>query len=363
MQKFFKLIAVAFAAGLMNFQPSSACTGISLTAKDGSKIIARTMEWGGFKLESHLVLVPRGYTHQAVTPTGKDGMTIKAKYGYTAICVLEDNFVAEGVNEKGLIGELFYFPGYGETEEYDAKNKNTSITDAQFLDWVLANFATIDEVVEGLNDIHFVSYGRGFESTHYRIADPNGRQIVIEFYDGKFHVHENKVGVITNSPSFDWQVTNLNNYVNMFAGTNAPRDIAPGLTLKSFGAGSSGFGLPGDLTPPSRFVRAAFYIHTAIPQATGHRTVMQAFQILNNFDLPLGAEFRNKETDKYPDILSATQWTTSTDLKSMKFYYRTEWNSSIRCVDLKTINFAKAKYQVLPLDKVEEQPVEYIYFK
>ena len=363
MQKFFKVIAVAFAAGLMNYQPTSACTGISLTAKDGSKIIARTMEWGGFKLESHLVLVPRGYTHQAVTPDGNDGMKIKAKYGYTAICVLDYNFAAEGVNEKGLMGELFYFPGYGETEKYDPKKKATSITDAQFLDWVLANFATIDEMVEALDDIHFVSYGHGFQSTHFRIADPSGRQVVVEYYDGKFHIHENKIGIITNSPSFDWHMTNLNNYVNIFAGSNEPREIVPGVSLKALGAGSAGFGLPGDLTPPSRFVRAAFYVHSAVQQETGHKSVMQAFQILNNFDLPLGAEFRNKETEKHPNILSATQWTTSIDLNSMKFYYRTEWNSTIRCVDLKTINFAKANYQVLPLDKVEEQPVEYIYFK
>ena len=363
MQKFLKLFAVIFAAGLSFFQPSSACTGISLTAKDGSKVLARTMEWGGFKLESHLVLVPRGYTRHAVTPSGNDGLIIKAKYGYTAIGVLKENFVAEGMNEKGLVGELFYFPGYGEPETYDPSKKYTSITDAQFLDWVLANFANVDEVIEALDDIHFIGYGNGFESTHYSVGDASGRQIVIEFYDGKFHVHENTVGVITNAPTFDWHLTNLNNYVNMFAGTNEPREINPNLTIRAFGVGSSAFGLPGDLTPPSRFVRAAFYVSSARQQATGANTVLQTFQILNNFDLPLGTEFRAIGDKKELSMLSGTQWTTSSDTKALKFYYRTEWNSTIRCIDMKTINFAKAKYQVLPLDVVEEQPIEYVHFK
>ena len=359
--KLSSLLAIAFAAGITYFEPASACTGISLTAKDGSKVVARTMEWGGFKMPSRLVLVPRGYSQHAVTPTGKDGILLEAKYGYTGIGVLDGNFIAEGVNEKGLMGELFYFPGYGETQKYDKARKSSAVTDVQFLDWALCNFATVDELVQNLDNIHFIEFGQGFESAHYNLADATGRQIVLEFYDGKFHVHENKIGVITNAPSFDWHMTNLNNYINVFAGMEKPRQITSDITLKSLGMGSSSLGLPGDLTPPSRFVRAAFYVHTARPQATGKNTVMQTFQILNNFDIPLGSEFPADE--KMPEMLSGTQWTTSIDLKNLKFYYRTEWNSTIRCIDVKAINFAKAKYQIQPLDKIEEQPIEYVRFK
>ena len=122
--------------------------------------------------------------------------------------------------------------------------------------------------------------------------------------------------------------------------------------------GAASLGLPGDLTPPSRFVRAAFYTHTARKQPTGYDAVMQTFQILNNFDIPVGAEFRDEKV--MPDMLSATQWTTAADLKAMKFYYRTQYNSTIRCIDLKTIDFAKVKYQIHDLDVRKEQPVEYI---
>lgn len=359
--KFSHMLAIAMATGFSFIQPSEACTGVALTAKDGSKIVARTMEWGGFKMPSRLVLIPRGYTQNAVTPTGKDGMLIKAKYGYAGIGVLDDDFMAEGVNEKGLLGELFYFPGYGFPEKYDPSQKASSITDAQFLDWVLSNFATVDEMIENLDKIRFTGFGHGFESTHYSIADATGRHVVLEYYDGKFHIHENKVGVITNSPTYDWHMTNLNNYVNLFGGTAKERKLTPELTLKSLGVGSASHGLPGDFTPPSRFVRAAFYVQTARPRTTGTETVMQTFQILNNFDIPLGTEFTPGE--EMPEMLSGTQWTTSTNLKDLKFYYKTQWNSAIRCIDLKKINFAKAKRQILPLDEKEEQTIEYVHFK
>ena len=357
----FRLFAIIFAASMCYTPKVEACTGISFTAKDGSKVIGRTMEWGTFPLDSRLVLVPRGHTQLAVTPTGKNGMRLTAKYGYAGIGVLEENFIAEGMNEKGLVGELFYFPGYGECQEYDPQKNAVSINDAQFLAWVLGNFATVDEMKQNIHKIRLITYGHGFQSTHFNIGDATGHQVVVEFYDGRFHIFENKIGVITNAPSFDWHMTNLNNYVNVFAGMRESREIAPGVSINSFGVGSSSFGLPGDLTPPSRFVRAAFYAHTAVQQPVGHKAVMQIFQILNNFDVPVGAEFDKRE--EMPDMLSATQWTAVSDTKALKFYYKTEWNYSIRCIDLKAIDFGKAKYQVLPLDKVKEQPVEYVRFK
>ena len=121
----------------------------------------------------------------------------------------------------------------------------------------------------------------------------------------------------------------------------------------------SGFlGIPGDVTPPSRFVRAAFYQSTAPLQDSAEKTVLQGFQILNNFDIPVGIEF---PLGKVPaDIPSATQWTSATDMTNRTIYYRTMYNSAIRSIDLRTIDFAKVKYQAIPLDNVSQQPIEQI---
>lgn len=122
---------------------------------------------------------------------------------------------------------------------------------------------------------------------HWRFTDTTGRQIVLEIIDGTPRFYENKLGVLTNSPGFDWQITNLNNYVNLYSGAALDKTMG-GIKLAPFGAGSGMLGLPGDVTPPSRFVRAAFYQTTARQQNTAVETVMQCFQILNNFDIPIG---------------------------------------------------------------------------
>lgn len=360
--KYLRLIAILLVAMFGSYQAASACTGISFTAKDGSKVIARTMEWGTFVMESRYIVVPRGHSETAMTPSGTNGMKIVAKYGYVGIGVLKDNLIAEGMNEKGLAGELFYFPGYGQYEEYDETKNSTSFVDAQFLSWVLSNFASIDEMEKALKDVHVVPYGHGFGAVHFNVADASGRHVVVEFLNGKPCVFENKIGVITNAPSFDWQMTNLNNYVNIFAGAAPTHEVVPGVTLKPFGIGSASLGLPGDMTPPSRFVRAAFFLHTALQPETGYGAVMQSFQILNNFDVPIGTEFGDKK--EIPDgMLSASQWTAALDLKRLKFYYRTEWNCTIRCIDLRTIDFGKVKYQMADLDKKKEHPMEYIQIR
>ena len=266
---------------------------------------------------------------------------------------LED-FVAEGLNEAGLSAGLFYFPNYGGYETYDPAKGETSISDLQLVPWMLAGFKTVDEVKEAIRGIHVVSSDPRASTAHWRIADASGRQVVLEIVDGKPCFYENPLGVLTNSPGFEWQMTNLNNYVNLFPG-GAEKKQLDGVTLSAFGAGSGFLGIPGDVTPPSRFVRAAFYQASSPVQATARKTVLQAFQILNNFDIPVGIEFPDGKVPA--DIPSATQWTSATDVRNLVFYYRTMWNSAIRSIDLKAIDFSKVKYRSSPVDEVKEQPI------
>ena len=197
-------------------------------------------------------------------------------------------------------------------------------------------------------------------TVHWRFTDTSGHQLVLEIINGVPEFYENKLGVLTNSPGFEWQLTNLNNYVNLFPGT-APAQHLGNIELSSFGAGSGFLGIPGDVTPPSRFVRAAFYQTSAPQQDTPLKTVLQCFQILNNFDIPVGIEFKPEEVPC--DIPSATQWTSATDMTNRIIYFRTMYNSAIRSIDLNTIDFTKVHYQAKPMDIAKQQPVETIKIK
>ena len=347
-----KLLAIIALAFVM--QKAGACTGITLKSRDGHTVTARTIEWGGSDLNSRYVIVPRGYRQTSYTPGGKkDGMTFTARYGYVGLAVEQEEFIAEGLNEEGLSAGLFYFPGYGGYEDFNEAEKQSSMADLQLVAWMLGNFKTVDEVKAGLKDIHVIAVDPRASTAHWRVADPSGQQIVIEIVDKKVNIHENKLGVLTNSPDFEWHLTNLNNYVNLYPGTAKGKQLGS-VGIASFGAGSGFLGIPGDVTPPSRFVRAAWYQATAPVLATADKTVRQCFQILNNFDIPIGIETAEGETAV--EIPSATQWTSVTDMSGGKIYYRTMYNSAIRLIDLNTIDFGKTSYKASPLDTEKEQP-------
>lgn len=351
-----KLQISLFFSLIIYLQPQTldACTGISLTAKDGSRIVARTIEWGGSYLNSQYVIVPQGFEQQSYTPDGINGMPFSARYGYVGISVEQKEFVAEGLNETGLSAGLFYFPNYGKYEEYNPAQKANTISDLQLVPWILGCCKNIDEVKEAIGKVHVVGIVPQASTVHWRFADPSGRQVVLEIINGKPVFYENKLGVLTNSPGFEWQMTNLNNYVNLFPGMASPQQLDD-IKLSSFGNGSGFLGIPGDITPPSRFVRATFYQATAPQQETGLKTVLQCFQILNNFDIPIGIEY-SPNTPPI-DIPSATQWTSVTDMTNRVIYYRTMHDCSIRSIDLNKINFARVKYQAYPLDNVQQQPI------
>ncbi len=360
LRTFFGIAAITSAIALSAVR-ADACTGITLKTVDGKLVPARTIEWGGSNLNSRYVVVPRGYAQQSMTPGGKtEGMRFSARYGYVGLSVEMKEFVAEGINEAGLSAGLFYFPGYGKYEDYDECLKESSIADLQLVSWILGNFKTVEEVKEGMKNVHVIAIDPRASTIHWRITDKSGKQMIIEIIDGKTNFHEDGIGVLTNSPDFRWQMTNLNNYVNLYPGGAKPQKIGE-MNLNAFGAGSGFLGIPGDVTPPSRFVRAAFFQNTAPAQKDEESAALQAFQILNNFDIPMGVEFGAGEIPA--DIPSATQWTSATDMYNLKIYYRTMYNSSIRCIDLKTIDFSKVKYTDMPLDEVMRQPVTYIKIK
>ena len=355
MRTFFIFITLILAGIFSGF----ACTGISLFAKDGGYVQARTIEWGDSYLPSEYVIIPRNLEQISYTPTGINGLKFQSKYGVVGLAIIQKEFIAEGLNEVGLSAGLFYFPHYGKYPEYDPQQNNQTLSDLQFVSWILSRFSTIDEVIEATKQIRITSLDKQGSTVHWRIGEASGRQVVLEFINGIPHFYENKIGVLTNAPDFPWHITNLNNYVNLFPG-NAPTQKIGDITIFPFGAGSGFLGIPGDVTPPSRFVRIAFYKATAPQLKTSEETIFQSFHILNNFDIPIGVEH---PIGKAPNIPSATQWTSAIDLTQKKLYYKTSYNNNIRCINLNNIDFEKISYQSHPLEPKMQQPVDIIQIR
>lgn len=335
MKKMFSIAAffgalIATTAAIVDID---ACTGIKLTAKDGSSVEGRTLEFG-IPVHITTVVVPRNYDFQGTTPKGA-GLAYKSKYAAVGCMAFTDVAILDGLNEKGLGVGTFYFPTFAKYSPTTSENQAQSLSPVEFPNWLLTQFATVEEVKAALSSVVIAptvvkAWGNQPAPFHYIVFDKSGKGLVIEPIDGKLVVHDNPLGTFTNSPEFTWHMTNLRNFINLSA-YNVDSLTLHGVQLDAFGQGSGMVGMPGDFTPPSRFVRAAIYSTAATPSKNADEAVLQAFHLLNNFDIPIGVA-REKTGDSYASDF--TQFTCVRDPQSLKYYFKSYDNQAISAIDL-----------------------------
>lgn len=314
---------------------SLACTGGALIAKDGSVAVGRTLEFGK-ALDSVIAVWPAGSEFTGTTSTGNNGLKWKSKYGFLGpTAATYYDMLIDGINDQGLNVGLFYFPGFAQYPDATPENVAKGISPAQVSAWILGNCANVAEVKEKIGAVAVLPVVLDIigivPDMHIKVQDATGACITIEPRGGKLLVHDNPVRVLTNSPEFPWQLTNLNNYINLSAGYPESQKFGD-LTLSPFGMGGGAHGLPGDFSPPSRFVRMAFFLRNALTQPDGPSAVGLLFHFLNNFDIPPGSALPPAGTaEKYADY---TSWTTAADLKAKKYHWKTFGNQNVRVIDL-----------------------------
>ena len=340
--------------------PVRPCTGLSLTAADGSQIVARTVEWAlSDARHDRLSIVPRGKRFQALTPEGPTGFAWTGQHGFVTITGYGTDYGPDALNERGLYVGMYYFPGFADYAPWDAAQATRSCSVGDFQQWLLSSFASVAEVREHLNDVRVVyvedaRFGGAQLPFHWKIADPTGACVVIEIVDGgRVEVFDAFRGVITNSPGYDWHLTNLRNYLGLAPGAATPITI-DGREFAPLGGGSGLRGLPGDFTPPSRFVRASVLSSCVRPLADGEDAVFEAFRLLDSFNIPVGATAAPAQLAA--DILSATQITVVSDLTNRALYFHTMHNRQVRKLDLAKIDFAQVPQQTLE-DPLRRQTV------
>lgn len=355
MKKFFQAAALLAVVSLTALGPasSSACTGITIKAKDGSVIFARTLEFA-MDLDSNIIVVPRGKEYVGTAPGDKPGFRWTTKYGFVGANAFDLPVSIDGLNEKGLSVGLFYFPGFPKYQEVKPQDSAKALAPWELGAFLLGTCTDVKEAVAAAKSVlvgESVQKDMGFvPPVHYIVTDASGKSVVLEYIDGELKIHANPLGVMTNSPTFDWHMTNLSNYVNMSSQNIKAVDLA-GKEIKGLGQGSGMLGLPGDFTPPSRFVRAVAFSKTAEPVDNAKEAVLQAFHILNQFDIPRGAA---RGIDHGKEVADYTQWTTAADLKNLRYYFRTFADSRIRMVDLKTVGLDGKEIKTISMKRDEE---------
>jgi choloylglycine hydrolase len=329
--------------------PASACTGIRLTAADGTVIYARTME-SALDFQSNMIIVPRGTEYIGTKAENTPGLHWTTKYAFVGPNVFGMPYISDGMNEKGFAVGHFVFTDFAKYQTADPKDLGHTIDCAEVGTYLLSTAADVPEAVASLKAVRVIQAGttpreRAMHAYHYFIHDAKGRCAVLEYTDGQLKVHENPLGIVTNSPSFDWHLTNLRNYIHLNPEDASAVNVA-GVTLSEFAHGTGLLGLPGDFTPPSRFIRALTFKQTALPAATAEDCVEKAFHLLNQFDIPFGA-VRSHENGK--PTYEFTNWTTAADMKHLRYYFHTFQSRRIRVVDLHKVDLEAKEVKTIPM--------------
>ena len=285
------------------------CSGIRFICKDGSIIVARTLEFG-------IPIKSTPYrTEEIIGTTGNiEGNIENTKY------------FMDGMNRHGLCVMAFYFSDYADYIDINDINNNDSekndnndnndkkyMSSVEMVGFLLRNCRNIDDILSLSQNIRITrkTYeGLGIAlPLHWFCVDHTGKTVVIECVNGIPILYNNPYGVIANSPPFPEHVKGWKQMKSSFAFSadgNNEKSIAIQGQPKSYSLGTGLLGLPGDFTSISRFIRlATFQEMVATPECV-HSGQQTAFHILNNFDIVKGMVRDENEPTNYYDY---TQYT------------------------------------------------------
>jgi len=327
------------------------CMSFRIAAKDGNIMIGRTMEFG---VESHwrIAVVPRDIQFTSPAPGGKSGLTWKNKYGYLAVVGWGiDTMVSDGMNEAGLSFGGLWYESDVKYQEIGPGEEKRALAQTLSGEWILGNFATVDELKQARDQIKIFGYvvpALGMAPpAHAIIYDASGKSVVIEFGDGKVELYDNPLGILTNAPNFPWHINHLRQFIGMSNENPKPRDMA-GLKFVPTGHGVGMIGLPGDFTPPSRFVRLGMTTYFADQPENAEKSLNLCQHIVNAFNIVSGMIVEKSPEGKVT-MNETTQFATFRDLTNKVFYFQTYDNLDLRKVDLRKLDFTGQKVKFIEM--------------
>ncbi len=297
------------------------CTNLRVIAKDGSVVIGRTMDLG-INLQSKLCVFPRNYKITSSAPNNQSGKSWQTKFGYVGMNSLDQPQLSDGINESGLYCGALYLPGFTEYQRVSEGNSANAVAQIDVMNYILSLAANVEEAKSLLQNVTVWSMSPAAANfpldLHYIVHDKSGACAVFEYVDGQLKTYDNKLGALTNAPTFDWHLINLRNFVNLSPQNSNGLDLS-GVGIKALGEGSGMLGLPGDFTPPSRFIRAVALTQSAFQPENAEQAVITTQHIINNFDVVQGVARPISQQENHCDY---TQWSTLADLSNGNYYIR-----------------------------------------
>ncbi len=314
--------AMLVSTSMLVSSAAQACTRFVYLGANDQVITARSMDWK-VDVGTNLWVFPRGMKRSG--EAGPNSIQWTSKYG-SVIASAYDVSTTDGMNEAGLVANVLWLVE-SSYPKYDGKTPGLSL--AAWAQYVLDNFATVQEAVDALAKEPFtivtanVPGEQRLATLHLSLSDSSGDSAIVEYIDGKQVIHHSRsYQVMTNSPIFTEQLA-LNEYWKQIGGTVM---------------------LPGTNRASDRFARASFYVN-AIPKAENPvEAIASVFSVIRNVSVPFGIT-----TPDQPNI-SSTRWRTVADHKRKLYFFESALTPNIFWVDLTKLDFSASTGKVMKLD-------------
>jgi len=310
-------------SSLVAIPTAKACSRIFLNRDGGDMVSARS--WDLYIDDKpKIVYYPAGIAHPGSVKKNVLGWT--SKYASAGVRSF-DAGTSDGMNEKGLAANMLYLDG----SQYEPADQRPSLNNIAWAEYVLDNFATVEETLKGLARVRVISTKAGGREwpLHLALEDAKGDSAILEYVDGKLSVHHGKkFTVMTNEPPMPKQLANLKKY-KLFGGNLA---------------------MPGDIDPSSRFVRASSYLKT-LPNPKSHeQAVGYVTGILRTTMVPFGAEDTgsSEAADTWP-----TRWSTIADLSRKRFYFLPGITQNIFWIDFGKLAGTRTPLAIKPTSALQ----------
>lgn len=314
------------------------CTALSWKGKE--HLFGRTLDLNR-SCGEEILLIPQGFPL-----CFRHKETVLHHYAMVGMGIRRDGFplLFEATNEKGLSMAGLNFPG--NAVYHPMKNGADNITPFEFIPWILGQCADCDEAEQLLARINLLE--EHFSNTltlsplHWLISDPN-RSITAEPGKQGLSLYTNPLGILTNNPPFPQQMTHLSLFLGL-SPQPAENRFSPRMELEPLSHGMGAMGLPGDLSSPSRFVRAAFVAENL---REDEESVSCFFRVMSAVEQQKGCAWMGEGWEY-------TVYTSCCDAKKGVFYYTTYQNRQITALDLKAERIDDATLKCFPLIRQEQ---------
>lgn len=313
------------------------CTAIAYRTKD--HYFGRTLDME-ISYNERVLITPRryGFVFRYVKPLYEHyaiiGMGITMK-GYP--------LYYDATNEKGLSMAGLRFPEFVDYKPVQRGRDN--VATFELIPWILGQCQTVDEAIRLLENVNITGedFSEEFPAAplHWMISDRE-KSVTLECLKEGIQIYDNPVGVLTNSPSFEMQMFNLNNYIRL-SPEKPTNCFSDKIQLNPYSYGMGAIGMPGDLSSMSRFVRASFTKLNSVCGETESESISQFFHILGSVYQQNGCVRLNE--DEY----EKTVYTSCCNVDKGIYYYKSYDNSQICAVKLFNENLSGQRVECYKL--------------